>query len=160
MRINLNRILFLSFLFITVSGFLKQEKDKMKSFSWLLGDWRMPAGNSFILENWRKADDSTLSAGVYRVRNGDTTLTETVQLVYRNHAYAYIPRVKNQNEGKPVTFVIEAFDQKSFIAVNPAHDFPRKISYTLDTENSIHAFIDDGTEKPVKRFDFYYSRIK
>lgn len=89
----------------------------------------------------------------------DSTLLETISLVFRNNKYYYIPVTSRQNDNKPVSFAITSFDGKGFVAENPEHDFPKRITYRLITKDSIHAFIDGGPSMTEKKSDFYYSRI-
>jgi hypothetical protein len=85
---------------------------------------------------------------------------EKIHLAFRNGNYYYIPTVKNQNGEQPVEFKITSNNETGFVAENPLHDFPKRISYTLVNKDSIHAVIDDGAATPVKKSNFYYSRKK
>lgn len=134
--------------------------DKMNSFKWMAGTWKMESKRGAIFEQWQVVDDSTMSGKSFMVKNSDTSLLETVRLVFRNAEYTYIPVAIGQNNDQPVKFIITSFDKMGFVAENPEHDFPKRISYRLLHQDSIHAFVDGGASQPGKRSDFYYSRIK
>lgn len=133
----------------------------MKSFTWLQGSWQMQTRRGTITEKWIVANDSTLAGESIMVRtDGSEIPLEKIELAFRNGNYYYIPTVKNQNGEQPVEFKITSYSETGFVAENPQHDFPKRISYTLVNKDSIHAIIDDGTATPVKKSNFYYSRKK
>ncbi len=133
----------------------------MKSFNWLQGSWQMQTRRGIITEKWTVANDSTLAGESSMTRaDGSVIPLEKIELSYRNGKYYYIPTVKNQNGEQPVEFTITSHSETGFVAENPQHDFPKRISYTLVNKDSIHAMIDDGTAAPVKKSNFYYSRKK
>ncbi|HTH30395.1 MAG TPA: DUF6265 family protein [Lacibacter sp.] len=152
------------FLFITVCSFATETAElnkSMKSFHWLKGSWQMQTKRGIITEKWAVANDSTL-AGESSMTGADGTdiPLEKIQLAFRNGNYFYIPTVKNQNGEQPVEFKITSHSETGFVAENPQHDFPKRISYTLVSKDSIHAVIDDGAVTAVKKTDYYYSRKK
>jgi hypothetical protein len=139
----------------------KVAKNKMEKFNWIIGSWKMETKRGIIIETWISTDDSTLSGESVRVNlTGGTDLLETVRIVNRNKEYFYIPTAKGQNEDRPVIFKITSADKSGFVAENPEHDFPKRISYQLISEDSIHAIIDAGPAMPEKKSDFYFSRFK
>jgi len=157
-----NNIAFLLLLsvcsFVTDTALLN---GSVKSFHWLKGSWQMQTRRGIITEKWAVANDSTLAGENILARaDGTEILLEKIQLAFRNGNYYYIPTVKNQNVEQPVEFKITSHSETGFVAENPQHDFPKRISYTLVNKDSIHAIIDDGTAAPVKKSNFYYSRKK
>lgn len=152
----------LVFTFLTSFYFLsKENNDKMGEFNWLSGSWTMVTKRGVIIESWTTTNDSSMQGRSSFIKNqNDTSLLETISLVYRNKNYYYIPVAARQNDNKPVSFIITSFGGKGFVAENPEHDFPKRITYNLINKDSIHAFIDDGKDMPEKRGDFYYLRVK
>lgn len=157
-----NSIVFL--LLVSVGSFspdLSGITANMKSFNWLQGSWQMQTRRGIIVEKWAVANDSTLAGESMMTRADGTEIPlEKIELVFRNGNYYYIPTVKNQNGEQPVEFKITSHSETGFVAENPQHDFPKRISYTLVNRDSIHAAIDDGAATPVKKSNFYYSRKK
>lgn len=148
-------VLLVAFSFIT-------SNNNVGSFKWLEGSWSMKKRNGgAIMENWMISNDSTLSGESLNFSvTGSSRVMETLQLVYRNGTYFYISTVKGQNNEQPVKFTITSHNENGFVAENPGHDFPKRITYKLVTKDSIHAFIDGGPSMPEKKSDFYYSRYK
>jgi hypothetical protein len=162
MKMKKNSIAFL--LLLTVCSFVTDTallNGSVKSFHWLNGSWQMQTKRGIITEKWAVANDSTLAGQSIMTRTDGTEIPlEKIQLAFRNGNYYYIPTVKNQNEEQPVEFKITSHSETGFVAENPQHDFPKRISYTLVNKDSIHAVVDDGAATPVKKSNFYYSRKK
>ena len=152
------------FLLLSVCSFVSEPallNESVKSFHWLQGSWQMQTKRGIITEKWIVANDSTLLGKSIMVQTDGTEIElEKIQVAFRNGSYYYIPTVKNQNGEQPVKFKITSHSETGFVAENPQHDFPKRISYTLVNKDSIHAVIDDGAATPVKKSDFYYSRKK
>ncbi|NCU02356.1 MAG: hypothetical protein GXC73_00070 [Chitinophagaceae bacterium] len=151
-------------LLLTVCSFVTEStvvNRPLKTFHWLKGSWQMQTRRGIITEKWAIANDSTLAGESVITRADGTELPlEKIELAYRNGQYYYIPAVRSQNGEQPVPFKITSHSSTGFVAENPQHDFPKRISYTLVNADSIHAVIDDGTTIPVKKSNFYYSRKK
>jgi hypothetical protein len=132
---------------LLVSGFsVAQTKPAISDFTWILGDWELKKDNGIIYESWSKLDASTLHGISYRVQGADTLVLETVQLKCNAAGCAYIPVANGQNDGKPVIFTITSALKDSFVAENPAHDFPKKITYARNGSRLDAAISGDGKE--------------
>lgn len=150
--------------FVMIAGFVaksNQTDDKVSELKWLNGSWKMITKRGMIVESWVTINDSSMQGKSVLVKNeSDSTVLENVSLIYQNKKYYYIPTATGQNDNKPVYFTITSFNTKGFVAENPEHDFPKRITYQLINTDSIHAFIDGGAAMPEKKSDFYFSRIK
>ena len=150
-------------LFFIITGFIvnRDHESKMLSFKWMVGSWSMKTKNGSIIETWVSLNDSTMGGESIMVRNtGSSQKLENIRLIHRNKEYYYCPTAIGQNNEQEVKFKITSYSENGFVAENPEHDFPKRISYRLVTKDSIHAFIDGGPSMPDKKSDFYYSRNK
>ena len=150
-------------LFFIISGFIvnKEYENKMQSFQWMVGSWTMKTKNGAIMETWVSINDSTLGGESIMVKNtGGTQQLENTRLIYRNKEYFYCSVAHGQNNEEETKFKITSFSESGFVSENPAHDFPKRITYQLINKDSLHAFIDGGPSMPDKKSDFYYSRNK
>jgi hypothetical protein len=150
------------FIISTLSFYKKQPESKIDSFKWLVGSWTMKKKNgSSIMENWQHLNDSTLGGESLNFSmTGQSKVLENLTLAYQSGTYYYISKVNGQNNNESVKFKITSHSEKEFVAENPEHDFPKRITYQLINKDSIHAFIDGGPAMPDKKSDFYYSRYK
>jgi hypothetical protein len=146
--------------FVLISFAAKHSEKSIKQFDWLKGSWTMKKKNGgAVMENWQGSNDSTLTGESLNFSvTGASRVMETLQLVLRKGTYYYISAVKDQNNSQPVTFTIISNIENGFVAENPEHDFPKRITYNLINKDSSHAFIDGGTSMPDKKVNFYYSK--
>ncbi len=117
---------------------------ELSDLSWVLGKWQVNESNNF--EEWEKIDDHLFRGKGYVVKNNDTLITETIEIVKQDKSLYYIPIVTGQNEGKPVTFKLIASNRNEIIFENKAHDFPQRIIYIKNGENRIDARIEGKKE--------------
>ena len=136
-----------------------QQPSKLHSLKWMIGDWQMQTRKGQMIESWEMKNDSTFTGKSFMLEaDGSKHMLENIEIVYRMHEMFYIPTVENQNNRKPVKFTLLINNNNSFTAVNNEHDYPKKISYRLYGNDSLHAKIDDGEDVPVKFSNFYFTR--
>ena len=148
-------------LLVTSICFSAGEKhtSKLDQFSWLLGSWQMQKKSGIVSESWKQSNDSTFDGNSNLIKTtGEKMMLESIQLVFRGQQFFYIPTTANQNNQQPVNFIITSHSNESFTAENPAHNFPKRIIYTLINKDSLHATIDGGPAMPQKKSIFSYSR--
>lgn len=108
---------------------------------WLLGKWENQTQRGKMIEEWSKVNDSTYSGKSYMITTTDSISLESVVLKKEGNDIFYIPTVKGQNNDQPVKFKLTSSSANQLVFENPTHDFPQKITYTLENENSLMAEI-------------------
>lgn len=99
-----------------------------QQFQWLVGKWKLEGKE--LYEIWTEENDGVTLKGIsFTIDNGDTLILEKIKLEKVDDAYYYIPDVAENTA--PIKFKITAFDEYSFTAENPQHDFPKIIKYTI-----------------------------
>ncbi len=97
-------------------------------FQWLIGTWKIK--DKPIYEVWKaSADGYSLTGKSFKLDGADSVVLEKINLTYFAGHYHYVPDVAENSA--PVDFTISIFDENSFVAENPAHDFPKIIRYTI-----------------------------
>jgi hypothetical protein len=141
---------------------INTKQDKMKNFRWLEGSWVMKRSNgSTIIETWVPVNDSTMGGeGINISVSGRTTIKEKLKLTFRRGLYYYEAIALGQNNDQPVLFKMTAYSEKGFVAENPQHDFPKRISYTLVRPDSVYVVVDGGPAAADKKTAFYFSKNK
>jgi fructose-specific component phosphotransferase system IIB-like protein len=140
---------------VLISAFaFAQKSEEMK---WMTGTWKINAGNAVIVEKWQIANDSTLNGKSVLVKNGsDTIPQETIQLIYRNGNWYYVPVAKGQNNDQPVSFKVIYLKGSEFVSENPSHDFPQRIAYRR-IKSQLFASIEGKNKNRYAKQNFDFS---
>lgn len=119
-----------------------KEKAKIEKANWFLGEWANKSAEGELTERWKKENDSVYHGESYFVVGGkDTVFAEHVQLEEANGKLAFTVTVPNQNNEKPVRFVMTSGDDKQIVFENLKHDYPSKIVYNKVGSDSLVAEI-------------------
>lgn len=110
----------------------------------LQGIWKME--NKEVYERWDRLNDSTLKGFSYKLKNGQMSISEYLDIKKNNKEVIYTATVLNQNQGKGVDFKLTKADS-SFTFENSGHDFPKKIVYRKISDTEIFVQVSDGKEK-------------
>jgi Domain of unknown function (DUF6265) len=154
------RILLGASLLTFFCGWTFQQDNKIQKAEWLIGSWVNKTQRGDIYETWTKLTAFEFSGKTYLLKEKDTVVLETVQLVEEANTLLYIPVVKNQNGGLPVRFTAKTVSDSVLVFQNLEHDFPQVISYTRINADSLMAEIS-GTKNGIKRSQkFPMKRVK
>lgn len=108
---------------------------------WLAGCWAGTRGDERFHERWTAADDSTLVGLGYTVKSGRLASFEYFRIVMKEGRAVYIA----QPGGAPPTeFTASATSGNEVTFANPAHDFPKRVSYRRLDATHLTAWIDGG----------------
>jgi hypothetical protein len=128
-----------------------------KSLDWLTGCWENRKGNRLIEERWMPAKGGImLEAG--RTTRGDSLVEyEFVILHLAGATLAY--------EAHPSGQAAETFPQKSvtdssFEVEDLAHDFPQRVGYRRQGNDSLLAWIEGSMSGQTRRIEFPYARVR
>lgn len=108
---------------------------------WLPGKWENQTQRGKMVEEWSRQNDSTYTGKSYMITATDSISLESITLKKEGNDIFYIPIVKSQNNDQPVKFKLTSSSPNQLVFENPAHDFPQKITYTLEEGNSLMAEI-------------------
>lgn len=137
-----------------------QQENKLKKAEWLIGTWESKNQRGSIYETWEKINSFELSGKSYMIKEKDTIVFETVQLLEGKNTLYYIPKVKNQNGDLPVRFTAKIVSDTELIFENQVHDFPQIISYTKINTDSLVAEISGTKNGKERNQKFPMKRVK
>lgn len=161
MKIKTTVLIILSCMLMGNVSELPAKSSPMSSFRWLEGSWYSDRKNGVMEERWAIVDDSSMHAvSVIHRPDGQIDPFESADLLYRRGIYAYIVAAPGENGGDTVRFPLTGFTDRGFVAENPKHDFPRRISYHHRHTDTLLAVIDAGPEKPEEKVNFLFYRKK
>lgn len=133
-------------------------KQNLSHTHWLSGTWYNQ--DQQLYENWTVQNESKLNGISYRIIQKDTSVFETITLVYQNNNWLYIPTVKNQNKGKSVIFSATKTSKNQLIFENLQHDFPQQITYTKINKDALVAKISGKKNNKIKEYSFEMQRVE
>ena len=143
---------------LSLSAFIISDSNKtFKKLYTLEGTWKMNTKRGAVCEEWKRMNKNYLQSKGYMVKGKDTIISERIALTNSKEGIFYTSTVEEQNNKQPIAFKMTGSENNIFVFENPRHDFPKRIVYKLITADSLHAYIDDGTETG-KRQNFYYKR--
>jgi hypothetical protein len=146
-----------TFIFCLSAFLIKDDEAIFKKLYALEGTWKMTSKRGVICEEWKRMDENHLQNRGYFIKGNDTVVTERVALTRGRKGIFYTSTVEDQNNKQPIAFRLTKNDGNMFVFENPQHDFPKRIVYNLLSADSLHAYIDDGTDAG-KRQNFYYKK--
>ncbi|HEX2846020.1 MAG TPA: DUF6265 family protein [Chitinophagaceae bacterium] len=129
------------FILLISNNLFAQNAPSLSSAKWLLGKWSNQTQRGKMVEEWSPVNDSTYGGRSYMITATDSIPLESIVLKKEGNDIFYIPTVKGQNNDQPVKFKLTSSSANQLVFENPAHDFPQKISYTLEAEDSLTAEI-------------------
>ncbi|MGV8093159.1 MAG: DUF6265 family protein [Mangrovibacterium sp.] len=110
----------------------------------LQGTWKME--NKEIYEHWDRLNGNTLKGFSYKIKNGQITISEYLDISRTENEIIYTATVLNQNQGKGINFKLTQADS-IYTFENPNHDFPKKIVYQKLSDTEIAVQVSDGKQK-------------
>lgn len=124
---------------------------QQEEFGWLAGTWQEVDKANF--EVWTVVAQE-LHAESYELQtDGTKRMSEKIRLIKKTNAFFYVPDVPHNK--KPVEFKITSFNATGFVAENPQHDFPKKITYQLDGVKLKATISDDS-----KTYSYFFQKVK
>jgi hypothetical protein len=146
-------------LIVWISSCRTNVDPKMESarifFENISGTWKLEGKP--LYEAWTK-DENNFKGNVYTVVDKDTLIRERVDLLLSDTVCVYRVQVKNQNEGKPIDFMLRAAGNNMVFFENPEHDFPTSIRYELKAIDTLLAQTSGIIDGKTKTIEFLYHR--
>jgi hypothetical protein len=125
------KIFLLILLGVSFSFAKSQPASNVKELNWLEGNWKRinsKAGQSGV-ELWTKVSSTELKGRGITLQGSDTAFVEKIRIIVQDGSLYYIADVPENK--KAVYFLFTDIKPNSFTCENPAHDFPKKIAYSL-----------------------------
>lgn len=127
--------------------------ENFQKLDWLRGDWvrtnQKPGRSGF--ETWKSAGPTTMIGRGVTLKGSDTTFIEKIRIESRDGKIFYVADVpENRSE---VWFEFTELTETGFVCENPKHDFPKKISYSVNGDNLKATISGDG-----KSIDYLFTK--
>lgn len=111
---------------------------------WILGTWEGIHGNGIYHEEWKEVSQNELIGKAYLIRKGEIVNPEKLKLHCDESGIFYTADVAHNP--KPVSFRLTQLEEGKMVFENPEHDFPKKITYIKEADNSLRAIVEAGSK--------------
>lgn len=118
---------------LTLFSFTK--KCNLNEFSFLEGTWKMENKENY--ETWKIKNENELEGSSYKMKADKKIVSEFLSIKKTEGKVIYTAQVVNQNDGKPIEFVLNKEVKNKISFENLTHDFPKKIQYTKLDETTL-----------------------
>jgi len=132
---------------------LCHSQQDLSQLEFLIGIWQVEGKQNF--ESWEKVNDTVFTGKGYKIRDGVTTISETLTVKVSNNNIYYEATVPDQNDGSTIPFKLNTAQEDLFSFENADHDFPKKIQYQFINDQKIKVNVLGGNDKG---FSFYFTR--
>lgn len=97
-------------------------------------------------EVWESSKNKELIGYSYKFNDNQKIITETLSIKIIENNLIYEATVPDQNEGKPIPFILNKKIKEYLSFENIKHDFPKKIQYKRLNEDEIEVTVlgDEG----------------
>lgn len=127
----------------------------VQDVGWMSGCWDLTRGGRHVIETWSPPDGGTMVSFSRTVVDGKTTEWEFVVIREGGRGLEYVAHPARQAEA---TFTSTSVTANEVVFENPAHDFPKKISYTRRGD-ALTAAVEGPVNGQTRRIEFPYQRI-
>jgi len=140
-------IIFLSVFFVFLPRVEAKVCDTIESLTWLVGHWSSENSKLKINESWQRISDKTFegSGSTYSLEKNKMVSAETLRLIEMSEEVFYLAKVASN--ALPVAFKLTSCTANTAIFENSQHDFPKKLNYQLNQNNSMTVLVSGETDK-------------
>jgi hypothetical protein len=132
------------------------ERPALAAIAWLAGTWTLERNGRETTEHWEPLRGGTM-IGLSRTVAGERTVAHEF-LLLRTEADGTVNYVARPSGQKEAAFRLVRASATEAVFENPAHDFPQRISYTLQAEGKLTAAIEGTRNGQGRRVEFPYVR--
>lgn len=125
----------------------------------LLGEWQdvQDSGRTVFHEHWTKAVDGSMIGLGFVMSGSDTVFIEHLAILRGDTGLQYSATIQSQNNGQAVLFDL-VNDTDSLVFINPAHDFPDRITYLSEKGGTLHAMVSGKEAGTYKSEHYHFTR--
>ena len=130
---------------------------KIEDFAWLAGRWEFERAGRVVREEWMAPAGGTMLGVSRTVKEGRTVEFEFMRLAVSADGQMVFTAWPG-GQGK-TEFQCSASSATSFTVENKQNDFPQRVSYALQPDGSLLAWIEGEISGKTRRVEFPYRRV-
>jgi hypothetical protein len=129
----------------------------VEQLAWMSGAWEGTAGKASIEEHWTPVAGGTLFGVSRTIVGGKTVAFEFLRIEARADGIFYVA----QPNGRPPTdFKLIKLEGQSVVFENLAHDFPQRIIYRKNADETLDARVEGERNGQLSGQDFHFRPAK
>jgi hypothetical protein len=145
------------FLFLHTAALGQTQQYNVDDLAWLGGCWGGGSADRAYQEQWMKPSGKTMLGMSRTVAKGETVEYEFLRLHEEaNGDILYTAKPSGQDEA---SFKLVKLTGNEVVFENPEHDFPQRIIYRLNEDNSLTARIEGKSKGKDRGVDFPMKRV-
>ncbi len=153
----MNRIyLMLAFVSVVIPSMSQNSsRPNLSKLNWIQGTWisTNPKPGRTLQEHWDKFSDEELRGYSVSMKGTDTLSFEKMKILMKDNELYFVADVPENK--KLIYFRLVEINESGFVCENPDHDFPKRISYSVN-ESKLKATISGNG----KSIDYLFERNK
>jgi hypothetical protein len=131
---------------------------RVADLSWLVGLWKLERNGRVVTERW-DAPAGNMMLGTSQTVAKEKTV-EYEFLLLREDPNGDIFYVAKPARQKEAAFKLVRATARQLVFENPEHDFPQRISYTLQPDGTLLAAIEGTKDGKTRRVEYAYRSAK
>ncbi len=131
-----------------------QARPAITNVAWIAGCWELTRNGRHVVEQWTAPEGGSMLGLSRTVDGGRTREWEFLMIREGARGLEYVARPSGQPEA---TFTSTTVASGQIVFENPAHDFPKKISYRRSGD-ALTAAVEGPMNGAARRIEFPYTR--
>lgn len=121
------------------------------------GKWKMETPAGEVFEEWEVVSQTELQGMGYRLENDVKLVSKKIYLKKFADQWAFValPELKNIT-----LFALVEYSAEKFIFENKDHDFPQRIIYQFNYDNTLKASVEGIVNGQLRSKEFYYRLVE
>jgi len=133
-------------------------KPTLQDFAWLAGHWRIKQSDRLVDEQWMAPAGGLMMGMARNIQGGKVREYEFTLL--RQEPNGDIHYVASPSMQTETSFKLTSLRDGVAVFENPQHDFPQKIIYARQADNSLLAAIEGpGRDGKPRRVEYPFERV-
>ncbi|MDF2435758.1 MAG: hypothetical protein K0Q95_134 [Bacteroidota bacterium] len=135
-----------------------EKKAELSSFAWLEGKWVGRYDSASAFEQWKITGEKSMHGAGGVLSGKDTVMVERISIEERSEGLFYMASV--DGNPKAAEFKFSGFKNDTAVFENPQHDFPQRILYIKNGEDTFYACVDGKYKGKYIREEFNYKKAQ
>lgn len=155
---NIPRLVCVLSVAFAVGAHAQVPRPSLTDLSFLAGCWELKANGREINEQWMKPAGGVMLGMGRTVANGQVREYEFTQIRQdKEGEISYVAKPSGQEEA---SFKLVKFQNKEAVFENLEHDFPQRVIYRSQADDSLFARVEGTRNGQLRGIDYPYKRTK